>query len=151
VFGLASANENETSLEARERIFSAFFLNSWSHLKSFSSSLPQQSNGLFPAASRLDGVFDGGGAQGSAKLVITTPQEGLHAEGWLAFNIGRAILYVPYDGEYQCENGDCKLIATATESVPPLSTTSYFRKGDKLSLHGKSLAALEGTLQAGGI
>ena len=149
VFGLASADDKETSLESKERIFSAFFLNSWSHLKSFSSSLPQQSNGLFPAANRMDGVFDGGGAQGSAKLVIETPQEGLHAEGWLAFNIGRTMLYVPYEGEYQCENGDCRLTATATESVPPLSTTSYFRKGDKLSLRGKSIAALEGTLQAG--
>jgi hypothetical protein len=51
VFGLASSNEKDTSLEAKERIFSAFFLNSWSHLKSFSSSLPQQTSGLVPAVS----------------------------------------------------------------------------------------------------
>ena len=150
VFGLASANDKDTSLEAKERIFSAFFLNSWSHLKSFSSSLPQQSNGMIPAVNRMDGVFDGGGAQGSAKLVVTTLQEGPLAEGWLAFNIGRANLYVPYQGEFRCENGDCRLTATATESVPPLSATSYFRKGDKLFLRGKAVTALEGTLQAGG-
>jgi hypothetical protein len=81
--------------------------------------------------------------------VLTTAQEGLLAEGWLAFNIGRALLYVPYQGEFRCDGGDCKLTATATESIPPLSATTYFRKGDKLFLRGKSVNALEGTLQSG--
>jgi hypothetical protein len=36
-----------------------------------------------------------------------------------------------------------------TESIPPLSATTYFRKGDKLFLRGKSVNALEGTLQSG--
>ena len=150
IFGIESTNDKGVnSLESQERVFSAFFLNSWAHLKSFSSSLPQQSGALFPRVTRADGTFEGGGAQGSVKLVLTTGQEGALAEGWLAFNIGRAILYVPYQGEFRCENGDCSLTASVTEAIPALSATSYFRKGDKLLLKGKSAGLMEGALQAG--
>jgi hypothetical protein len=148
VFGIVGAGDKEPPLEAKERIFSAFFLNSWARLRSFSSSLPQQRNDLFPQVTRMDGVFEGGGARGSAKLVLIPSKGASVADGWLAFAVGRTPVFVPFQGDYQCNTNECKLTATCTESIPALSMSPYFRKDDRLVLTGKNEAALEGTLQA---
>jgi len=98
----------------------------------------------------MDGIFDGGGTQGSAKLAFTVAKGNVLADVWISFVVGRTTLHVPFEGEYQCTGNECTLKATSTEAVPPLSPTPYFRSGDRLSLHGKPGAGLEGTLQAEG-
>ncbi len=147
VFGVDGTNRDVT-VGAKEQSFSAFFLKNWAHLKSFSPSLPQQDNFLFPQAMRMDGVFDGGGAQGSLKLALFAAKQGNVANGWLAFNVGRDVLYVPFQGEYRCEGQDCHLNATCTESIPPQSLNPYFRKGDSIVLSGKRGSTFEGFLQS---
>jgi hypothetical protein len=149
VFGV-NGNLQDATLERKEQVFSAFFLKNWARLKSFSPSLPQQEAHLFPAAIRLDGVFEGGGTQGPLKLALFAVKQGNGADGWLAFNVGRETLYVPFQGEYHCSGNDCHLNATCDESVPPQSPTPYFRSGDRIVLSGKSGSSLEGSLQAAG-
>lgn len=149
VFGI-SGNLQDATLERKEQIFSSFFLKNWARLKSFSLSLPQQEAYLFPAAIRLDGVFEGGGTRGPLKLTIFPPKDGSQAEGWLAFNVGREVLYVPFEGEYRCNGSDCRLTAKCVESIPPQSPSPYFRDGDRIVLAGRSGQALEGSLQAAG-
>jgi hypothetical protein len=146
VFGVAGG-EGKDAPESKERVFSAFFLNNWSHLISFSSSLPQQRSDLYPLMQRFEGIFEGGGTQGTVKLSLATTKGGILTEGWLAFLTGRNPLYVPFQGEHRCEGDVCKLTASTTESVPPLSSAPYFRKGDRVLLQGRG-SGFEGTLQA---
>jgi hypothetical protein len=143
VFGI-NAGAQDASFQSGEQVFGAFFLKSWGRLKSFSSSLPQQQSFLFPAATRMDGTFEGGGTQGAVKLALFAAKQGNIADGWLAFNVGREILYVPFQGDFQCDGEACTLSATCTESVPPQASSPYFRKGDRLRLTGKTQRSLEG-------
>lgn len=146
IFGISESGDKTLSLESKERIVSAFFLNSWAHLRSFSSSLPQQRNDLFPAVIRWDGTFEGGGTQGAAKLAYSFSSGGSLSDAWISFVVGRTLLYVPFEGEFRCEGDQCKLTATCTEVVPLLSPNPYFRKGDRLLLQGKKGGGLEGSL-----
>lgn len=148
LFGISEGSDSTSNMQFRERVFSAFFLNSWAHLKSFSSSLPQQRNDLFPGMVRWEGTFEGGGTQGGTRLIYTIPNGGNLSEGWLAFVVGRTQLFVPFEGNMQCDGDQCKLTATCTETVPLLSNTPYFRKGDRLVLQGKKGGGFEGTLVA---
>lgn len=145
VFGIDS---QDATIQSKEKIFTAFFLKSWALLRSFSPSLPQQENFVFPPAMRMDGTFDGGGTQGSLRLALFSAKQADVANGWLAFNVGRETLYVPFRGEYRCEGENCRLSAVCSESVPPHTPTPYFRKGDKILLSGKAGRSLEGSLQA---
>jgi hypothetical protein len=147
VFGISGAGQDE-GLQQKEQAFSAFFLRNWAHMKSFSPSLPQQDRSLFPPAIRMVGNFEGGGTQGSLKLALFSTKQGDEADGWLAFNVGREFIYVPFHGEYRCTGGNCRLNATCSESVPPQSANPYFRSGDKIVLTGQSEQALGGSLQA---
>jgi len=148
IFGVSDSGDKNASLESKERVASAFFLNSWGHLKSFSSSLPQQRNELFPAVTRWDGTFEGGGTQGASKLAYSISSGGGLSDAWIAFGVGRTLLYVPFEGELRCEGEQCKVTATCTEAIPLLSSTPYFRKGDRLLLQGKKNVAFEGSLGA---
>jgi hypothetical protein len=145
VFGV---DGNSQDVSQKEQTFSAYFLKSWGHLRSFSSSLPQQDSFIYPPAMRMDGVFDGGGTQGTLKLALFAAKQGNIAEGWLAFNVGREILYVPFHGEYRCTGEECRLTATCSETVPPQATNPYFRKGDRISLTGKAGHSMQGSLEA---
>jgi hypothetical protein len=147
VYGIAANNQNTP---ATEQLFSGFFLKSWARLKSFSPSLPQQDHFLFPPVLRVNGVFEGGKAQGSVKLALFNPNQVDVADGWLAFSVGREALYVPFQGEYRCNGDDCRLAATCSETVPLQSSNPYFRKGDKIRLSGKKGRSLEGSLEADG-
>ena len=90
VFGISEDGQEASA--RKEETFSAFFLKSWAHLRSFSPALPQQDSYLFPPAIRRDGNFEGGGAQGALKLALFTAKQGDVADGWLAFNVGRETL-----------------------------------------------------------
>jgi hypothetical protein len=147
VFGI-DGNVDDELLQRKEQSFSAFFLGNWAHLESFAPSLPQQEHYLYPAALRMDGSFEGGGTQGSTKLALFTTKQGNIAEGWLSFDVARNTIYMPFQGEYSCVDGKCRLNATCAQSVPPQSLTPYFRKGDKIVLDGKVGGTLEGSLQA---
>jgi hypothetical protein len=147
VFGIDGSAQDE-ALQKKEQTFSAFFLKNWAHLESFSQSLPQQKGYFYPPATRMDGVFEGGGTQGSLRLALFAAKEGGIVDGWLAFNVGREVLYVPFKGEYRCAGEECKLNAKCTQSVPPQTSNPYFRNGDRIELSGKSGLALEGSLQA---
>jgi hypothetical protein len=148
VFGIDSSQDGASP--SREQTFATFFLKNWGHLKSFSFSLPQQENFIFPPAIRMDGVFEGGGTQGAVKLALFAAKQGNVANGWLAFNVGREMLYVPFQGEFRCANDDCRLNAAASESIPPESQTPYFRKGDRIDIKssGNNRRSLEGALEA---
>jgi len=148
VFGI-NGNVQDAALQRKEQIFSAFFLKNWAHLKSFSPTLPQQENSAFPSAMRMNGSFDGGGTQGAVKLAVFAAKEGNGADGWLAFNVGRDTIYVPFRGVFHCDKDGCQLNAQCDESVPPQSANPYFRDGDKIALSGKG-HVLEGSLQAAG-
>jgi hypothetical protein len=148
IFGISEGSDKSLSLESKERVVSAFFLNSWAHLRSFSSSLPQQRNDLFPAVIRWDGSFEGGGTQGAAKLAYSFSAGGSLSDAWISFVVGRTLLYVPFEGEFRCDGDQCKLTATCTEVIPLLSSNPYFRKGDRLLLQGKKLGGLDGSLTA---
>ncbi len=80
IFGI-DGNVQDSTVEQKEQTFSAFFLKNWAHLKSFSPSLPQQASHLFPPGMRMDGVFEGGGTQGSLKLALFTTKQGNEADG----------------------------------------------------------------------
>jgi hypothetical protein len=148
VFGVNTSDAG--AAESNEQKFRAFFLKSWAHLKSFSASLPVQERFLFLPAARMDGVYDGGGRQGSAKLALFHTKQDNLANGWLVFNVGQFSLYVPFQGEYSCDGQDCHLKATCSElvslSVPPQSPRPYFRVGDKIVLNG-SARSLGGSLE----
>jgi hypothetical protein len=148
IFGVSGSDETNGAPGSNERVVSAFFLKSWAHLRSFSSSLPQQRNDLFPAVNRLDGTFEGGGTQGAAKLAYSRSSGGSLSEAWVVFVVGQTLLYVPLEGEFQCEGEQCKIMATSTETIPLLSPTPYFRKGDRLLLQGKRSVGFEGSLGA---
>lgn len=146
VFGI---DTNQDASDLREKQFTSFFLKSWARLKSFSPSLPQQDNFQFPAAIRMNGSFEGvDGTSGSAKFALFPARQGDVADGWVVFEVGREVLYVPYQGTYRCEDKACNLAAVASESVPPYTSTPYFRKGDKITLTGKPGVGLTGSLQA---
>ena len=148
VFGVSESSDKNASLESKERVISAFLLNSWAHLKSFSPSLPQQRNEQFPAVVRWDGTFEGGGTQGAAKLAYSLSEGGSLSDAWISFVVGRTLLYLPFEGELRCEGEQCKLVATCTETIPLLSSIPYFRKGDRLLLQGKKGSGFEGSLGA---
>lgn len=146
IFGVSESSDKSASLETKERVASAFFLSNWAHLRSFSPSLPQQRNETFPPVVRWEGNFDGGGTQGSAKLSYTTSPGANLSDAWVSFSVGRTLLHVPFEGEIRCENEQCKVTATSSESIPLLSATPYFRKGDRLQLQGKNGVGFEGSL-----
>jgi hypothetical protein len=147
VFGV-NGNVQDDELQEKKRTFETFFLKNWAHLLTFSPSLPQQTSRLYPAATRMDGTYDGGGAQGPIKLALFASQQGEIVSGWLAFNVGCQTLYVPFSGDYRCKAGDCKLNAKCTESIPPEVQDPYFRSGDLIALSGKDGQGLQGALQA---
>jgi hypothetical protein len=149
VFGIGGGAQ-DASFQSTEQVFGAFLLKSWARLKSFSSSLPQQQNFLFPETKRMDGTFEGGGTQGTVKLAVFAAKQGNIADGWLAFNVARETLYVPFQGDFQCEGEACTLSASCTESVPPESPNPYIRKGDRVRLSGKTQRSLEGSIEPAG-
>ena len=55
---------------------------------------------------------------------------------------------MPFEGVFQCDGDQCKLNGSVSETVPLLSQTPYFRKGDRLSLQGKKNAGFDGTLSS---
>jgi hypothetical protein len=146
VFGI-DGNFQEGTLQGREDFFSDYFLRSWAHMKSFSPSLPRQEDELYSKASRMDGGFEGCGSKGSAKLALFSAERSETTNGWLAFNMGPRMLYVPLEGVYRCTGGSCGLKAECNQSVPPQSKTPYVRKGDKIVLSGKSGERLDGSLE----
>jgi hypothetical protein len=148
IFGIDNADQNAVA-DPKEKQFTSFFLKSWARLKSFSPSLPQQENVLYLPAIRMNGTFEGiDGTSGSAKVALFSAAQRDMVEGWLVFDVGREVLYVPYQGSYRCEANACDLIAVASESVPPYTSTPYFRKGDKIALKKNSAGGLEGSIQA---
>jgi hypothetical protein len=146
VFG-ATGGDSNAPLEAKEKIFSAFFLRNGAHVQSFALSLPQQTNRLYAALSVFNGTFEGGGIKGSVKLAFATTDEQA-AKVWLAFIVGATVVYVPMEGSYSCSQGNCTLKGAALENVPVHSTDFFFRKGDQLILKGTTSDKLEGTLSA---
>jgi hypothetical protein len=148
VFGVSETGDSPGSLQSNERVLSAFFLANWAHVKSFSSSLPQQRNDLFPAVVRWDGSFEGGGTQGATRLAFSHPKGNEVAEIWIGFVLSRLQLFVPFEGAIECEGDRCRMAATCTETVPLLSAAPYFRKGDRLTLQGKKDVDFEGSLIA---
>src|SRR5262249_49074692 len=149
VFGIEGGSQAELISE-KEQVFSAFLLKSWAHLTSFSPSLPQQHNILYPPAIRMEGMFEGGGTQGSLRLALFTAAQGNIANSWLAFSLARDVLYVHFQGEYRCEAEDCRLNATCSESIPPSSANPYFRRGDKIVLSRKGTESFQGAIEAAG-
>ena len=98
VYGVTGGDRGET-LESKGRIFSSFFLSNWARVRSFSSSLPQQTNNLFTAMKTRSGTFDGGGVKGAAKLSFSTA-DGKATNIWLTFTRGPNSFYVPLEGDY---------------------------------------------------
>ena len=98
VYGVTGGDRGET-LESKGRIFSSFFLSNWARVRSFSSSLPQQTNNSFTAMKTRSGTFDGGGVKGAAKLSFSTAN-GKATNIWLTFTRGPNSFYVPLEGEY---------------------------------------------------
>jgi hypothetical protein len=145
IFGVSEASDSELKLQTREKVFEAYFLANWAHLKSFSSSLPAQRNDPYTSVTRLEGSFEGGNSQGAARISYSAPSAS-QAIGWLTFVIGRNQLYLPFEGSLDCEGEQCRLSASAGESVPPLAQSPYFRKGDRITLQGKKDSRFEGTL-----
>ena len=146
VFGI-DGNVQEGASQGRQDLFSDYLLRSWARLKSFSPSLPEQEGRIYSKALRMDGGFEGCGSKGSAKLALFTAERGETTKGWLAFNMGPKMLYVPLEGAYRCSGGGCELKAEGNQSVPPRSKTPYVRKGDKIVLSGKLGEGLEGSLE----
>ncbi|MGJ5081732.1 hypothetical protein [Bradyrhizobium sp. HKCCYLS3013] len=146
IFGVSDASDPQINLQAREKIFEAYLLTSWAHLKSFSSSLPAQSNDPYSSITRLEGTFEGGNSQGLARIFYSTPSKS-QTVGWITFVVGRNQLYLPFEGSLECEGEQCKLSANASESVPPMTQSPYFRKGDRINLHGKKDISFEGSLK----
>jgi hypothetical protein len=146
IFGVSDTSGPQINLQTKEKIFGAYFLMSWAHLKSFSSSLPAQSNDPYSSITRLEGTFEGGNSQGSARIFYSTPSKS-QTVGWVTFVVGRSQLYLPFDGSLECEGELCKLSASASESVPPMLQSPYFRQGDRISLQGKKDISFEGSLK----
>lgn len=137
----------QRTLESKDEIFTSFFLNNWGFLRSFSPSLPPQQSGLVGPVVRMSGTFQGGGAQGSVKLVYTTGDGSELKQGWLNFAVGTKSLFVPFEGEVVCKNGSCSLRATCLDDVPIGSKAPYFRKGDSLELSGNADGELKGSIK----
>jgi hypothetical protein len=144
VFGVTGGDHGQ-ALESKERVFASFFLSNWARVRSFTPSLPQQTNGAFTSLKTRKGVFEGGGVKGSVKLSFSTTS-GKAADIWLAFVLGGSSLYVPVDGDYSCSMDTCVLNGHVIEQIPLLSSTPYFRKGDLVSLIGKKDEKFVGTL-----
>jgi hypothetical protein len=149
VFGV-NGNVQDEELQQKQRTFATFFQKNWGHLSSFSPSLPQQAPTLYSPATRTEGTYEGGGAQGAVKLVLFTVKEGAAAYGWLAFAVRGEAVYVPFSGEFRCKGDECRLAATCTQTVPLDSQNPYFRSRDQIVLSGKNSQLLEGSLQAAG-
>jgi hypothetical protein len=145
IFGVSETNDSQFSLQNRERIFEAYLLANWAYLKSFSPSLPAQRNDPYSAVTRLEGTFEGGNSQGAARISYSAPTTA-QTIGWVTFVIGRNQLYLPFEGSLECEGEQCKLSGSASESVPPLAQSPYFRKGDRIILQGKKDTRFEGSL-----
>jgi hypothetical protein len=146
VYGVSGQNP-EQPIETDAAIFTGYFLNSWGWLRSFAPSLPQQEHSIFQSVASMGGTFNGGGAEGAARLTIVKDDTAAASEAWLNFVVGANTLYVPFQGEYSCSGDKCTLSALATENIPVGSATPYFRKGDKLSLAGKIGGDLDGKIQ----
>lgn len=144
VFGITGDDHNE-ALESKERIFSSYFLNNWGRVRSFTPSLPQQTNSVFSAVRTVGGTFDGGGIKGSVKMSFPLTN-GKAADIWLTFVVGGKSLYVPMEAGYSCSGEMCSVKGTVIENIPLLSSTPYFRKGDQLNLAGKKGEKLVGSL-----
>jgi len=144
VFGVTGGDRSE-ALESKERIFTSFFLSNWARVRSFTPSLPQQTNSSFSALNTRMGAFEGGGVKGSAKLSFSAAN-GKLAYIWLTFVLGPKSLYVPIEDEYLCNGDTCSLKGRVIEQIPFLSSTPYFRKGDQIALAGKNGERLKGEL-----
>jgi hypothetical protein len=144
ILGVTGGDRTET-LESKERIFTSFFLKNWARVRSFTPSLPQQTNISFSAIRTMTGTFEGGGTKGSVKLSFATTEKS--AEIWLSFVLGANSLYVPIEGEYSCSGETCELQGKVIENIPLLSSTPYFRTGDRLVLVGKNGEKLIGALR----
>ena len=97
------------------------------------------------AVKTLGGTFEGGGIKGSVKLSFAMANE-KSANIWLTFVVGGKSLYVPVEGDYLCSGETCEVKATVIENIPLLSSTPFFKKGDRLSLAGKKGEKLVGAL-----
>ena len=144
VFGVTGGDRNE-ALESKERIFSSFFLSNWAHVRSFTPSLPQQTNSVVSAVRALGGTFDGGGRRGPAKLSFAVINR-KSVDMWLTFLVGGKFLYVPVEGDYSCSEQTCEVKGSVIENIPLLSSTPFFRSGDRLALAGKNGEKLVGAL-----
>jgi len=145
VYGVTGGDRGET-LESKGRIFSSFFLNNWGRVRSFSTSLPQQTNNSFTAMKTRSGTFDGGGVKGAAKLSFATT-DGKAANIWLTFTRGPNSFYLPLDGKYTCTGETCTFEGRVTSPIPLLAPKPYFRDGDQIDLK-KNGDRLVGTLKS---
>lgn len=145
VYGVTGGDRGD-SLESKGRIFSSFFLSNWARVRSFSSSLPQQTNNLFTAMKTRSGTFDGGGVKGAAKLSFSTA-DGKAKNIWLTFTRGPNSFYVPLEGDYLCAGEACTFKGRVISPIPLLSPNPYFREGDQLELR-KNEDKLVGTLKS---
>jgi hypothetical protein len=149
VFGV-NGNVEDQEMQQKQRTFAAFFQKNWGRLSSFSAPLPQQTSNLYSPTTRMDGTYEGGGAQGAVKLVLFTVKQGAAAYGWLAFTVRGEAVYVPFSGDFNCKVNECRLAASSTQNVPLESQNPYFRIGDQIVLGGKNGQSLDGSLQAAG-
>jgi hypothetical protein len=145
VYGVTGGDRGET-LESKGRVFSSFFLSNWARIRSFSSSLPQQTGNSFTAMKTRSGTFDGGGVKGAAKLSLAT-SDGKSANIWLTFTRGPNSFYLPLDGNYSCSGEACAFAGRVTSPIPLLASKPYFREGDQVDLR-KSDDKLVGTLKS---
>ena len=145
VYGVTGGDRGET-LESKGKIFSSFFLSNWARVRSFSSSLPQQTNNLFTVMKTRSGTFDGGGVKGAAKLSFSTA-DGKSTNIWLTFTRGPNSFYVPLEGNYSCTGEACTFTGRVITPIPLLSSKPYFREGDQVDLR-KSEDRLVGTLKS---
>ena len=146
VFGVTGGDRGE-ALESKQKIFNSFFLSNWARVRSFTPSLPQQTNSSFSAVRTATGAFEGGGVKGSARLSFSMANE-KQTDSWLTFVVGPNSLYVPLEGDYSCNAENCKFEGRVLEQVPFLSSKPYFRKGDLVMLSGKKGEKLTGTLKS---
>ena len=114
--------------ESKGRIFSSFFLNNWARVRSFSSSLPQQTNNSFTAMKTSSGTFDGGGVKGAAKLSFATT-EGKSANIWLTFTRGPNSFYLPLDGNYSCARRGLQFFGPSYQSDPFVGLETILSRG----------------------
>jgi hypothetical protein len=145
VYGVTGGDRGE-SLESKGRVFSSFFLSNWARIRSFSSSLPQQTNNLFTVMKTRSGTFDGGGVKGAAKLSFSTA-DGKSTNIWLTFTRGPNSFYVPLEGDYLCTGEACTFKGRVINPIPLLASKPYFREGDQVDLR-KNEDRLVGTLKS---